>query len=34
MLRESLQLLHEIEQVNPQNFMNRWDLTHGYWLRE
>src|SRR5215467_14495893 len=32
MLRESLQLLREIERVNPQNFMNRWDLTHGYWL--
>jgi hypothetical protein len=25
-------LLHEIEQVNPQNVMNRWDLEHGYML--
>jgi tetratricopeptide (TPR) repeat protein len=32
MLQESLALLHEIEQVNPQNVVNRWDLTHGYWL--
>jgi serine/threonine protein kinase len=32
MLQESLALLHEIERVNPQNVLNRWDLTHGYWL--
>jgi tetratricopeptide (TPR) repeat protein len=32
MLRESLRLLLDIERVNPQNFMNRWDLTHGYLL--
>jgi hypothetical protein len=32
MLKESLGLLHEIEQVNPQNVMNRWDLEHGYML--
>ena len=28
-LRESLKLLREIGQVNPQNFINRWDLSHG-----
>jgi tetratricopeptide (TPR) repeat protein len=32
MLKESLGLLHEIERVNPQNVMNRWDLEHGYML--
>jgi eukaryotic-like serine/threonine-protein kinase len=32
MLKESLRLLREIEQVNPQNVMNRWDLEHGYML--
>ena len=32
MLRESLRLLRDIEAVNPQNVMNRWDLTHGYSL--
>jgi len=32
MLQDSLALLREIEQVNPQNALNRWDLTHGYWL--
>lgn len=32
MLKESLGLLREIEQVNPQNVMNRWDLEHGYLL--
>jgi len=30
MLRESLALLREIEQVNPQNQINKWDLSHGY----
>jgi tetratricopeptide (TPR) repeat protein len=30
MLRESLRLLREIEQVNPENQINRWDLSHGY----
>ena len=32
MLRESLDVLLQIERVNPQNGMNRWDLAHGYWL--
>jgi len=32
MLRESLQLLRNIQQINPQNVMNRWDLAHGYGL--
>jgi tetratricopeptide (TPR) repeat protein len=32
MLRESLRLQREIQQVNPHNLLNRWDLTHGYWL--
>jgi serine/threonine protein kinase len=32
MLQESLQLLREIDRVNPQNALNRWDMTHGYWL--
>lgn len=32
MLQESLALLREIEQVNPENVLNLWDLTHGYWL--
>ena len=30
MLRESLGLLHEVKQVNPENQINRWDLSHGY----
>lgn len=32
MLRESVRLLEEIQQLNPQNVMNRWDLSHGYGL--
>ena len=32
MLQESLKLLREIERVNPQNVVNRWDLSHGYSL--
>ncbi|HEY1340517.1 MAG TPA: hypothetical protein VGF59_23555, partial [Bryobacteraceae bacterium] len=32
MLRESMQLLSQIDQVNPQNNMNRWDMSHGYIL--
>jgi serine/threonine protein kinase/tetratricopeptide (TPR) repeat protein len=32
MLRESLKLFQQIQQVNPQNVMNRWDLGHGYGL--
>jgi len=32
MLEESLKLLREIDEVNPQNMMNRWDLSHGYAL--
>ncbi len=32
MLQESLKLLREIEQVNPQNMDNHWDMSHGYLL--
>src|SRR5262249_45829475 len=32
MLRESLAMLLRIEQVNPQNAMNRFDVEHGYLL--
>src|SRR5262249_1007969 len=30
MLHESLALLQDIEQVNPLNQINRWDIIHGY----
>jgi tetratricopeptide (TPR) repeat protein len=32
LLRESQKLLLDIQRVNPDNTMNRWDLSHGYSL--
>ena len=32
MYEQSIAVLREIEQVNPQNVMNRWDLSHTYLL--